>query len=143
MNVRANGDRAISLLRSLCECATTLLRVRDLFDDGLLPYRECIDAALAQIVEAISGVGTEIVGDCHAGNDNVLCEAFIFGEPMSNADAVRKLAGFLENVSIVIDDRTVLGSVVACAMAARAQTFAFWLAPEKGGTSTSDMGNGK
>jgi hypothetical protein len=120
IDYRSGQESVLGLVRS----AQHLLQTRSLLTGTSDPYAPLADSALADIMEIISGMATEL---SIAAPDDATDEWTITDEPLSFNDAIRDLPMFLHQVVEVIDKPTRAGDVTLCHVATRAQTVAFCL----------------
>ena len=118
-----DGQRS---LLALAQCARELLQTRRFLTDTLAPYASLSCSTLADVLEIISGMATEL----SCGSVQTITHETpitVADEPSSFDDAIEGLAKFLDEVFVVLQRPSPGDYQSMCAVAVRAQTFAFFL----------------
>jgi hypothetical protein len=115
-------------LLALVDCASKVLQIRESLVDTLSPYSESAACALADVLEVISAIATDLTPFA-TNDDKDECQTTLGEEPYSFDDAVLKLPGFLAHAAAVFTNLSEASDVAVCEVSVRAQTFAFSLRP--------------
>jgi hypothetical protein len=113
-------------LLALTPCVDALLQTREVLIGTLDPYASLADSALADMLEIISGLATELsvtIGSEDGGSFHFM----LADEPLSFEDAVRDLPEFMRQISEFFKSAVDANAVSMCELACRAQTFSFYL----------------